>query len=157
MSEHQGNINGRCNCGHARFSIKARPLFRAYCHCLICQDFNQADFADVTVFLKKDVSVEDESTIRFRVHKQPPLLKRGTCAKCAKPAVERLSIPLMPRMTIVPSANIHDPSLMVKPALHIFYHRRKADVHDELPKYSGFLSSQMHFGIVASKAMLHRS
>jgi hypothetical protein len=36
---------------------------------------------------------------------------------------------------IVPSANICDPALLPKPALHIFYNRRVADVDDDLPKF----------------------
>ena len=145
---------GSCRCGVARFSIVGRPLFRAYCHCLICQKFNESDYADVTVFYSKDVLLEDEGAVVFRVHQQPPLLKRGTCKSCGKPAIERLTIPLMPGMAVVPSYNIQEGSLLPKPELHIFYHRRKTDIADNLPKHSGFLSSQFHFGLAAAKAML---
>lgn len=152
----EGSIQqtGACRCGKARFSIAGRPLLRAYCHCLICQEFNQADYADITVYYRKDVSLEDESAVAFRVHQQPPLVKRGTCTSCGKPAIERLSIPPMPRMTIVPSYNIADAALLPAPTLHIFYHRRKADADDTLPKYSGFLNSQFRFGLAVSIAML---
>lgn len=153
MSEVHSRPSGHCQCGHARFSILGRPLFRAYCHCLICQEFNQADFADITVFYDKDVSLENEESVMFRVYKQPPMLKRGSCKTCGKPAIERLRIPLMSHMAIVPSQNL-DPNLLPQPELHIFYHRRRSDANDDLPKYSGFLSSQTHFGIAAARAML---
>ena len=145
---------GTCRCGRARFSIVGRPLLRAYCHCLICQEFNELDYADVTVFYRKDVSLEDEDTVVFRVHQQPPLLRRGKCKSCGKPVIERLNIPLMPSMTIVPSYNVEDAAFLPEPKLHIFYHRRKADVVDNLPKHSGFLNSQSRFGLAVATAML---
>ena len=145
---------GSCRCGIARFSILGRPLFRAYCHCLICQEFNESDYADITVFYRKDVSLEDENSVAFRVYQQPPLLKRGTCKSCGKPAIERLTIPLMPSMAVVPSYNIHEKGFLPKPELHNFYHRRKHDIVDNLPKHTGFVSSQLYFGLAAGKAML---
>ena len=145
---------GSCRCGAARFSIVGRPLFRFYCHCQICQKFNESDYADVTAFYWKDVSLEDEDAVAFRVHQQPALLKRGTCKSCGKPAIERLAIPLMPSMAVVPSDNIQQGSLLPKAEFHMFYHRRKMDIVDSLPKYSGFLSSQIHFSLAAVKAML---
>ena len=147
---------GACRCGKARFSIVGRPLLRAYCHCLICQEFNESDYADVTVFYGKDVSLEDEGTVIFRAHQQPPLVKRGKCTSCGKPAVERLNIPLMPSMTIVPSYNFKDAAFLPEPRMHIFYHRRKADVADALPKHSGFLNSQSRFSLALVMAMLRR-
>lgn len=147
------NSSGQCQCGHARFTITGRPLLRGYCHCLICQAFNQAAFADITVFYARDVALEDEGSVAFRAHKQPPLLQRGCCTQCGKPAIERLNMPLMPALVIIPSANLADPALVPPAALHIFYNRRQADVDDGLPKYSGYLSSQLHFGIAAVRAM----
>jgi hypothetical protein len=121
---------------------------------LICQEFNESDYADVTVFYGKDVSLEDEDTVIFRVHQQPPLLRRGKCTSCGKPVIERLSIPLMPRMVLIPSHNIKEAASLPKPQLHIFYHRRRADIADNLPKHSGFLNSQSRFGLAVAMAML---
>lgn len=154
MSDNSNLQAGACKCGMTRFAITGRPLFRMYCHCLICQEFNQAEYADVTVFYRKDVSLQDERSVMFRVHRQPPLLKRGTCASCGKPAIEKLTIPLMPGMTIIPSNNIANQALLPDPKLHIFYHRRRRDAADALPKYSGYLPSQCGFGVAAAMAML---
>ena len=145
---------GSCRCGIARFKIVGKPLLRAYCHCLICQKFNESDCADITVFYSKDVLLEDENAVAFRVHQQPPLLKRGTCKSCGKPAIERLTIPPLPRMALVPSYNILEPSFLPKPELHIFYHWRRSDILDNLPKHNSYVSSQVHFGIAAAKAMM---
>lgn len=146
--------SGSCRCGAARFTMVGKPLLRAYCHCLICQEFNEADYGDVTVFYAKDVALADESTVDFRVYQQPPLVKRGKCTRCGKPAIEKLSIPLLPRMALVPSNNISDSEFLPTPAFHMFYHRRKADVADNLPKYNGFLNSQSRFSLAIVMSML---
>ena len=39
-----------CSCGEVEFTISSKPLFRGYCHCTICQRFNDAPYADITVF-----------------------------------------------------------------------------------------------------------
>ena len=147
-------MTGSCRCGVARFSIIGKPIFRAYCHCLICQKFNEADYADITVFYSRDVSLESEGAVAFRVYQQPPMLKRGTCKVCGKPAIVRLNIPLMPSMAAIPSYNIQEGSSLPRPELHIFYHHRKADIVDQLPKHTSYLSSQFHFGLAAAKSML---
>ncbi len=149
--------SGCCRCGAAKFTIVGKPLLRAYCHCLICQEFNEADHADVTVFYAKDVVLENEKTVDFRVYQQPPLVKRGKCISCGKPALEKLSIPLLPRMIIVPSNNIGNSAFLPEPAFHIFYHRRKADGADSLPKYNGFLNSQSRFSLAVVMSMLRGS
>ncbi|EHR70708.1 hypothetical protein BurJ1DRAFT_1853 [Burkholderiales bacterium JOSHI_001] len=147
-------LTGHCQCGAIQLVISGRPLLRAYCHCLICQEFNQADFADVTVFRARDVSIPNEERIRYRVYKQPPIVRRGTCAACGKPAAERLAVPLMPRMTVVPSSNLIEHEGLPSPAMHIFYHRRKAEATDSLPKYSGFLTSQSRFTLALALALV---
>ncbi len=154
MKDRPIQMTGSCGCGQAKFSMVGRPLLRAYCHCRICQAFNQSAYADIAVFYAKDILLKNEDNIAFRVHQQPPLLKRGTCKSCGKPAIERLNIPLMPGMVIIPSSNIHDPAFLPEPALHIFYHRRTADMTDVLPKHNGFLNSQARFSLALVMAML---
>lgn len=147
---------GSCHCGAARFSISGKPLIRFVCHCTICQEFNKADYADVTAFFAKDVVLDRKESVEFRVYKQPPLLKRGTCVICARPAVEHLTIPLFPRLTVVPSGNIEESASLPDPAFHMFYHRRKADMTDSLPKYSGYLNSQFRLIAALITALLHK-
>lgn len=145
---------GSCSCHASQFTVTGKPLMRAYCHCTICQAFNQADYGDVTLFYAKDVVMENEEAIDFRVYQQPPMLKRGKCKHCGKPAIEKLSIPLMPKMMIIPSSNLNDASFLPEPALHIFYGSRKADMEDGLPKFNGYLSSQLQFSFMLIKAMI---
>lgn len=133
----------QCQCGDTTFSIVGKPLTRVICHCTICQEFNDADYADVTIFSSKDVNIDNIESIDFREYKAPPAVQRGKCATCNKPAIELLDLPLLPNLTMVPSSIIPSDFKLADPVSHIFYHSRKHDVEDAIPKYSGFLKSQL--------------
>ncbi len=136
---------GQCECGHVQFEVKGKALLRAYCHCTICQEFNQASHADITLFRAKDVVMPEEGTVEYKTYTSPPLVHRGKCAVCHKPAIEYVALPLMPKLVVIPTANIRNSSQLPKSKMHIFYHSRIADVDDELPKYQGYLRSQLAF------------
>lgn len=135
--------NGQCDCGSTRFSIQGKPIVRMYCHCTICQEFNNAPYGDITVFRSKDVCLNNDESVVYTRFKSPPAVDRGTCSSCQKPAIENFNLPLMPSLTIIPSVNIKAKAYLPEPALHIFYHRRVDNIDDRLPKYSGFLKSQL--------------
>ncbi len=60
----------------------------------------------------------------------------------------------MPKLTMVPS-DVHNTEVrQADPVAHIFYEKRVADVHDTLPKHSGFLASQLAFGKYLMAAQL---
>ena len=134
-----------CECGKSEFTVKAKPLMRIFCHCEICQAFNKADYADVTVFLAKDISFNPSQHVTFETYKSPPAVDRGKCNLCDKPLIEFFNLPLFPSLSIVPSKNIEEGEFLPKASAHIFYHRRKKDIDDELPKYFGFIRSQLGF------------
>ncbi|MGJ8668878.1 MAG: GFA family protein [Oceanococcus sp.] len=137
--------NGQCSCGATQFTVRGPALMRGYCHCTICQEFNQADFADITLFRAADVDMPAAEQLVTRCYKQPPMALRSKCKDCDKAAIEELRIPGLPKMVIVPTGNLADTVAIPDPALHIFYHSRVADKDDGLPKYSGFLRSQLAF------------
>ncbi|MEH6346129.1 MAG: GFA family protein [Bermanella sp.] len=149
--------NCQCECGETRFNVTGKPLLRAYCHCTICQAYNQAPFADITLFHEKDVLKPEAKSVEFKSHKFPPLLQRGNCVSCGKPALEYLNIPAMPQVVIIPSRNIADTSLTPEPMTHIFYDQRVADVDDGLPKHSGYLKSELALGHKVMLALLKRN
>jgi hypothetical protein len=134
---------GQCQCGSTKFTIQNKALVRIFCHCTICQEFNNATFGDVSIFLSKDVHLHDREKVNFRKYKSPPAVQRGKCAACNKPAIEFLDLPLFPSLTIIPSANIPAGQFVPPPSIHTFYHRRLADINDTLPKKSGFIKSQL--------------
>lgn len=138
-------VEGGCTCRRVQFRATGKPLFRAYCHCTICQSFNNADFADILVMRSRDVSVKGRESVVFKVHRNPPLLKRGRCSDCGGVAIEEMSIPLLPKLTIIPLQTLDQPTDPPLAQFHMFYHRRDVDVDDALPKHSGYVSSQMRF------------
>jgi len=135
-----------CSCGNVGFDLLGKPLFRILCHCTICQRFNEAPFADVIVYGASSVADPPEGSVRFDTYKPPPNVQRGKCMKCGNPAIEKFSVPLFPKLTIVPTAMHSESAEIPDPVAHIFYEKRIADVEDTLPKHSGFMTSQLQFG-----------
>ncbi|RZO83357.1 MAG: hypothetical protein EVA65_14330 [Oceanococcus sp.] len=136
----------QCGCGQTRFRVHGAPLLRALCHCMICQEFNRAPFADIALYRGRDVDMPADGQVKFNAWRAPPAVQRGRCAACDNPAIEYLSMPLMPTLVIVPVANLPDELDLPAPSLHMFYHSRVADIDDGLPKYSGYWRSQLGFG-----------
>lgn len=142
---------GKCPCGETQFKVLGKPIMRAKCHCTICQEFNQQPYGDITIFRSKDIRLPEDNKVAFKAYAFPPVLKRGKCTACNKPAIE-----LMPGLTIVPSDTIENAGIVPEVAFHSFYHRRVADANDDLPKYSGYLKSQLFFMGKLIAAMLRK-
>ena len=151
------NARGSCSCNQVKYDVSGTPMFRAYCHCKICQAFNQSDFADIIVMRSKDVAVTGTNKIAFRYHQQPPLIRRGNCAECGGVAIETIHIPVLPKMTIIPAQTLHNSELAPAPSFHMFYHRRVSEASDELPKHEGYLRSQWAFSTAVLGAFLRKS
>ena len=149
-------LTGQCECGKAHFEVVGKPVFRSICHCQFCQQFNQGPFADIMVFRHKDIKLAAQDAVTFESNAKPEMLQRGKCNSCQKPVIEYLNVPLMPGLTIVPSDTLQSDVAMIKPSFHAFYHRRQQDAEDSLPKYSGFVLSQMRFMMHVIKGLLKR-
>lgn len=148
---------GACTCGQVQFKMKAKPLFRAHCHCTNCQSFNDANYADIIVLRSRDVSLTGQESIAFENYQKPPLLKRGRCSDCSGVVIEEMNIPLIPSLTIIPAQTLHQTAEMPAPRFHMFYHRRANEIDDDLPKYSGYISSQVRFSTVLLRALMTAS
>lgn len=135
----------QCSCGKTQFTIRGKAIMRGYCHCTICQEFNNGPYADITVFLGKDVDLPDPSLVNYKSYAKPELVLRGKCVSCEQPAVEYAKMGPLGRAIIVPTENIKDAAWIPEAAMHAFYHRRVADIDDGLPKHSGYLKSQLAF------------
>lgn len=151
------NLNGHCSCGKVKFKLHGEPLFRAFCHCTICQAYNQAPFADITLFRSRGVIMPQEGSVNFRSHKFPPIVQRGNCVSCGKAAIEYLQMFPLPKIIIVPSNNIDDKAFVPEASIHIFYDSRVTDIQDDLPKNSGYLKSQLAFGHTLMASLLRKS
>lgn len=145
MSTTNESFQGKCACGKAQIKISGKPIMRVICHCEICQEFNEAPYADILIYANKHVDISDESLVEFKAYTTPEVVQRGKCGHCHKPAIEYITMPMAPSLTIVPTANINEIEGLPDPSFHTFYHRRKADVSDSTPKYSGFIKSQIMF------------
>ena len=143
-------VQGGCQCGANTFTIKAQPIVRFKCHCLVCQQYSGKAYNDVSVFLRKDVEQIQAENTNFKRYKLPPNIRRGKCKICHQPSIE---LALVGQLLIVPTMNIQEPNLLSAPSMHLFYHRRVANVEDNLPKYNGFMSSQMMVSLEITKGI----
>ena len=135
----------QCECGRVSYQVPEQPMFRMLCHCSICRRFNETPVADVLVFRGREVELPDAGAVEFQTYRPPPNVQRGKCATCAQPAIEVFQLPLLPRIVMVPSGMIDDVRSLPRPTCHVFYANRQQDVDDGLPRYSGYLSSQLAF------------
>lgn len=155
MTENETNIC-RCECGSVTFQVPTKPLFRMFCHCTICQKFNNADYADIYVYRAADVCQPEEGLVRFDTYRPPPNVQRGKCASCDKPAIEVLSSPILPNLILVPGNMQSNSNALPTPKGHVFYESRIKDVDDHLPKHLGYLKSQLVFGKHLMKGLFAR-
>ncbi len=138
-------IEAACPCGNARLKIHAPPRFWMYCHCTVCQRFNQAPFADVLIYRARDVDRPELGAVEYDTYKPPPNVQRGKCVVCGAAAVETFRAPLLPKLTMVPRAMLPADADLPEPVAHFFYETRVGDADDELPRHEGFLPSQWAF------------
>ncbi len=96
------------------------------------------------MFRAADVTLADESAVEFQHYQKPPLVPRGKCISCKHPVIEKVAVPLIPNLRIIPTSLLPQ-DLQQEIAFHIFYHRRVQDVDDNAPKHEGFVSSQLVF------------
>ena len=145
-----------CDCGTNYFELHGEPLLRAVCHCHYCQEFNQASCGDFLIYRRRDVTVDRTASTDYRAFKKPEFVKRGSCTECGKPVNEKVNIPLLPELVFVPAVNHPQSAALPEAKLHMFYHRRKSDVHDQAPKYRGYLWSEANFMIRLIGGLLSR-
>jgi hypothetical protein len=135
-------LHGSCQCGSWGFDVAVTPKVRFLCHCTVCQSFTGKPFSDVTVVRAKHVTPINEDRMSFAKYRSPPNINRGVCRNCRKPIIEYAGFgPL--KLMFIPAPNFENQAMLPEPQAHIFYHRRLADHRDKLPKYSGYLPSQL--------------
>ncbi len=138
-------LQGACQCGHVKFDVAGQPKFRMLCHCTICQAFNQAPHADVVVFKTAQIQTPSSDHVTFKTMKRPPNVKRGACLQCGQAAIEVFDMPLFPKLTMVPAGMFAHAENLPGPVAHMFYESRISNHDDHIPKYRGFLRSQLVF------------
>lgn len=131
-----------CSCGACRIELEEMPAFRFFCHCTICQSVYPGDYADATLMRASKVKVLTPETIVFAKHKIGGL-ERGICKSCKHPVIAFMDGPMMPQLAFVPTAIFPGGTPIPKPARHIFYGTRVADVEDNVPKTEGERASML--------------
>lgn len=155
MSENQKNVCS-CACGNVSYQVPSQPLLRVYCHCSICQNFNNAPYGDILVYRAAEIDAPDKTLVKFDTYRPPPNVQRGKCISCLSPAIELLNMSFFPKLIIVP-ASMHNPSKdLIAAKAHVFYEGRRENAEDDLPKYSGYLKSQLAFGRYLLPALISR-
>jgi len=134
------------------FEVPGPPLLRLYCHCTVCQKFNDAPYSDILVYRADDVGIPQAASVQFRALRSPPNIQRGKCVKCYGPVVEKFNIPFSLGFTIVPVSAHSGIELLPESVAHLFYDKRVNEHDDSLPKYHGYVSSQLAFAKLLFKA-----
>lgn len=137
-------LNLACRCGNTCYAI-ARYRFRVVCHCSICQRFNQADYGDTLVCRPSDIIEHHPDSVRFDTYRPPPNIQRGVCGSCGDPSVEVFESKLLPNIVMVPYAMHRRHDQIENPVAHLFYESRRRDLSDGVPKYEGYVMSQLAF------------
>jgi hypothetical protein len=136
---------GACECGACSFELHASPKARFRCHCLICQAFNRRPFADVVAVRAKDVVLKNAGTISFKKYRPPPNFDRGVCRTCGTPVVEVAGVGPF-KVMFIPASTFESEASLPPVRFDMFYHRRVRDMPDSVPKYSGYLRSELAVG-----------
>jgi len=133
-----------CQCGRTKLTVSGRPLARLYCHCQICQALYRQPGADVTIWWRRSVELDDDQRVQFKHYRLPPAINRGTCLSCGMPVVGFLRLAPFVQLAFVPAMNLPRRAALPRPSAHIFYHRRVKDVRDRLPKIGGYWPSELY-------------
>lgn len=144
-----------CLCGASQFVVTARPRVRYLCHCTICQTVCRKPYADITALRADYVTLIEGHKIQFKEYRKPPAVRRGTCSSCGSSVVDFMSPMPFVRLAFVATDTYPDQAILPPPKMHIFYHRRVADVPDALPKYSGQWRSQLAATPLIISVMFH--
>lgn len=142
---------GSCSCGANRFRVTQAPIAHFYCHCSICQAYNNKPYADVAVFLKSDVIEDNLQHTEFKRYRLPPNIQRGKCSQCHQPSLEK---GMLDQLVLMPVANLQNPEQLQPASAHVFYDCRVTDVYDNVPKYTGYLKSQGILSYLIGKGLL---
>lgn len=131
-----------CQCQQSRVAVSAKPLMRFICHCHICQQVYQDNYADILLYLPSAIEQLDKQNINFSKYTKLFPVNRGVCTDCQQPVVGYFSLAGYPLMAFVPTNNHPEPETLPQVSFHSFYHRRTQDIEGHISKYSGYIPSQ---------------
>jgi hypothetical protein len=142
MSTYQ-SLNYKCACGAVKIQIKSLPLTRLFCHCTICQNASNRDYADDILVLAKDVIIGNTTSIIYKQHTNIFPLQRGQCKHCHSPVVAFSSLLPFVKIAVIPTCFYSSQVNLPDPVAHVFYSNSRIHTDDSLPKYNTYISSQI--------------
>lgn len=145
-----------CSCGASQVVVNALPRKRYFCHCTICQAVTKQPYADCTALRAEEVVLVEGHKIQFKKYGPPGGVSRGICSSCGSSVVDFLDMLPGIRAAFVAGDIYPDQTTLPPPRMHLYYHRRVADVIDSLPKYSGAFRSQLAAVPMLLTCMLRR-
>ncbi len=110
---------------------------------LSARTFAKKPYVDVVMLWDNTITLPAEQPFTFRKYRAPPALQRSTCDACGAPVIGFLRLAPFVRLAFSQAANFSEQSVLPLPSVHIFYHSRGLDVDDDLPKISGYWSSEL--------------
>ena len=132
-----------CECGHVKLRKDAKVVKRFVCHCDFCKNYVSGNYNDECFLRVHDLEFIDEEAISFN---RPPSLRkplrRGTCIDCGKPVVSYAILPFA-SFVLIPTEALPGSLKLPDICSHVFYHRRKSEFSDDVPKYCNYWSSQL--------------
>ncbi|MBO9410457.1 MULTISPECIES: GFA family protein [unclassified Ruegeria] len=131
-------IQTSCSCGQTQVIVKAAPRVRFRCHCTKCQSVYQAPYADALLLRRGQARLADPSTIKWIHTKSPSPLSRGLCKSCGDPMLAYL----FGALSVVPARTAQQMELPPVDC-DIYYGTRVEDQLDDVPKYSGAVSTYL--------------
>jgi|GEM_PF-478309 len=137
------NAENYCTCGIVSAKPKAKPLERFACHCETCRQHTGQAFSDECLFWFDDVKGAEEDELLFEKQSKFTPLSRGVCRACGKPAISVLSVTSSLKFVLLPSVLLTASDELPPLSAHVFYHRCVSEIQDNVPKYRGYLASQL--------------
>lgn len=124
---------GGCGCGAVRFTARAEPTWRSYCHCADCRKATGAPVAAFVGFAEEAVTFTGEARHSFR---NGPI-ERSFCGRCGSPLDYRDEN--LPGEIYVHLGVMDEPERFA-PTLHAFESQRLSylKIDDGLPRFLCF-------------------
>ena len=97
----------------------------------------------MTLFQLPVVKLPEQATT-YGKYKRFAAIDRGICDACHNPVMARMGAGGQ-GYAFISTHNFTDPSALTPSVMHVFYGTRAADIDDDLPKHSSWLSSQWAF------------
>ena len=97
----------------------------------------------MTLFKLPAVRLPEQATT-YAKYKRFAAIDRGICDACHKPVMAKMGAGDK-GYAFISTQNFVDPNALPPSAMHVFYGTRTADIDDDLPKHSSWLSSQWAF------------